>query len=216
MAASDEEVCCRYCLDDDGGREGLISPCLCKGTQAYIHVSCQKKGYEVNASSTCPVCKSVFRNIVEEPVEDIQGWGENSVKNLMYCLPAFNTCVCMYSFVGFAHSVDIRWIPYEAQFALFQVAWQVAIMTLFYSYMMCFKVRNRRKYIFLTFFETPYSYTNLHFYVWLYIIFGISMSKSTFYQIVGLMSQCFTHVHVFHHVDVLQRINRERAVMFIS
>lgn len=216
MAAlpTESDTCCRYCLDSEG--EALISPCLCKGTQAFIHISCQKKGYEINESAICLVCKGRFTNIIEEPLEDIHGWRENSVKNLMYFVPAFNTCVCMYSFVGFTRHVQIQWIPYESQFALFQVAWQVAIMIMFYTYMIGCKVRNRSKYVYLTFFDTPYTYTNIHIYVWLYIIFGVSMSKSSLYQLVGLMSQCFTHVHVFRHVDVLERINRERAVLFIS
>lgn len=214
MTALADEACCRYCLD--GGGEALVSPCLCKGTQAFIHISCQKKGYEVNENTICPVCKARFNNVIEEPLEDIQGWRENSVKNLVYFVPAFNTCGCVYSFIRFIGDIDIRWIPYEAQFALFQIAWQMSLLTIFYIYMIVCKVHNKKKYVYLTFFESPYSYINLHIYVWLYIICGISTSKSSFYQLVGLMSQCFIHVHIFRHVDVLEKINIERDIQFIS
>jgi hypothetical protein len=213
MALDEEDACCRYCLDSSGGI--LISPCLCKGTQAFIHVECQKRGYAVNMNAVCPVCKDRFRNIIEEPFEDIQPWAENSFKNLVYCLPAFNTGICMYSFVGFAQFFQISWIPYEAQFALFQISWQACLLLWFYSYVILFKVKNKRRYIYLTFFQSPCSYAHLHLCIMIYIICGFSMSKNTVYQMVGLLSQCFTHVHVFRHVDVMTRMNTMRRVEFI-
>lgn len=71
----DEEIeassaaCCRICLEYDGepGDE-LISPCMCKGTQQFVHRSCLdhwravKEGF---AFSHCTTCKAQFHLRVE-------------------------------------------------------------------------------------------------------------------------------------------------------
>ncbi|XP_004287372.1 PREDICTED: uncharacterized protein LOC101311791 [Fragaria vesca subsp. vesca] len=62
-------ACCRICLesDSDAGDE-LISPCLCKGTQQFVHISCLdhwrsvKEGF---AFSHCTTCKAQFHLRVE-------------------------------------------------------------------------------------------------------------------------------------------------------
>ncbi|XP_043723118.1 uncharacterized protein LOC122670343 isoform X1 [Telopea speciosissima] len=75
----DEEIeaasaaCCRICLEYDGepvSRTGeeLISPCMCKGTQQFVHRSCLdhwrsvKEGF---AFSHCTTCKAQFHLRVE-------------------------------------------------------------------------------------------------------------------------------------------------------
>ncbi|XP_010925138.1 uncharacterized protein [Elaeis guineensis] len=71
----DEEIeaasaaCCRICLEHDSepGDE-LISPCMCKGTQQFVHRSCLdhwrsvKEGF---AFSHCTTCKAQFHLQVE-------------------------------------------------------------------------------------------------------------------------------------------------------
>ncbi|XP_020251140.1 uncharacterized protein LOC109828579 isoform X2 [Asparagus officinalis] len=78
----DEEIeagsaaCCRICLEYDGepGDE-LISPCMCKGTQQFVHRSCLdhwrsvKEGF---AFSHCTTCKAQFHLRVEQIVD--QSW----------------------------------------------------------------------------------------------------------------------------------------------
>ncbi|TVU34574.1 hypothetical protein EJB05_16410 [Eragrostis curvula] len=67
---SDEEVeaasaaCCRICLESetDPGDE-LISPCMCKGTQQFVHRSCLdhwRSVKEGSAFSHCTTCKARF------------------------------------------------------------------------------------------------------------------------------------------------------------
>ncbi|XP_042475380.1 uncharacterized protein LOC122057370 isoform X1 [Macadamia integrifolia] len=75
----DEEIedasaaCCRICLEYDGEPvsgtgEELISPCMCKGTQQFVHRSCLdhwrsvKEGF---AFSHCTTCKAQFHLRVE-------------------------------------------------------------------------------------------------------------------------------------------------------
>ncbi|KAI5320531.1 hypothetical protein L3X38_040239 [Prunus dulcis] len=61
--------CCRICLESDAepGDE-LISPCMCKGTQQFVHSSCLdhwrsvKEGF---AFSHCTTCKAQFHLRVE-------------------------------------------------------------------------------------------------------------------------------------------------------
>ncbi|KAK9266287.1 hypothetical protein L1049_001809 [Liquidambar formosana] len=61
--------CCRICLEYDGEEdEELISPCMCKGTQQFVHRSCLdhwravKEGF---AFSHCTTCKAQFHLRVE-------------------------------------------------------------------------------------------------------------------------------------------------------
>ncbi|KAK9706109.1 hypothetical protein RND81_07G104400 [Saponaria officinalis] len=61
--------CCRICLECDGEEDDeLISPCMCKGTQQFVHRSCLdhwrsvKEGF---AFSHCTTCKAQFHLRVE-------------------------------------------------------------------------------------------------------------------------------------------------------
>ncbi|KAM7509429.1 hypothetical protein LguiA_019882 [Lonicera macranthoides] len=62
--------CCRICLECDGEEDDeLISPCMCKGTQQFVHRSCLdhwrsvKEGF---AFSHCTTCKAQFHLRVVE------------------------------------------------------------------------------------------------------------------------------------------------------
>nr|GMD82681.1 E3 ubiquitin-protein ligase MARCH8-like [Ipomoea batatas] len=67
---SGSPVCCRICLETDV-RQGdeLIAPCLCKGTQEFVHRKCLdhwrsvKEGF---AFTHCTTCKAAFRLEVKE------------------------------------------------------------------------------------------------------------------------------------------------------
>ncbi|KAA3486080.1 E3 ubiquitin-protein ligase MARCH1 [Gossypium australe] len=61
--------CCRICLECDGEEDDeLISPCMCKGTQQFVHRACLdhwrsvKEGF---AFSHCTTCKAQFHLRVE-------------------------------------------------------------------------------------------------------------------------------------------------------
>ncbi|KAA8535041.1 hypothetical protein F0562_030044 [Nyssa sinensis] len=64
-------ACCRICLECDGEEDydELISPCMCKGTQQFVHRSCLdhwrsvKEGF---AFSHCTTCKAQFHLRVAE------------------------------------------------------------------------------------------------------------------------------------------------------
>ncbi|CAH9102978.1 unnamed protein product [Cuscuta epithymum] len=62
--------CCRICLECDGqDDDDLISPCMCKGTQQFVHRTCLdhwrsvKEGF---AFSHCTTCKAQFHLRVAE------------------------------------------------------------------------------------------------------------------------------------------------------
>ena len=61
-----EEEQCRICLDDDN-QEDLIYPCLCKGTQKYVHRECINQWRSVNvnpkAFSHCTVCNYEYKTL---------------------------------------------------------------------------------------------------------------------------------------------------------
>ncbi|VFQ92749.1 unnamed protein product [Cuscuta campestris] len=75
--------CCRICLECDGeDDDDLISPCMCKGTQQFVHRACLdhwrsvKEGF---AFSHCTTCKAQFHLRVVE-LED------NSWRNIKFRL----------------------------------------------------------------------------------------------------------------------------------
>jgi len=74
-------ACCRICLEAESeiGDE-LISPCMCKGTQQFVHRSCLdhwrsvKEGF---AFSHCTTCKAQFHLRVET-------WEDNSWRKMKF------------------------------------------------------------------------------------------------------------------------------------
>ncbi|KAG2583612.1 probable E3 ubiquitin ligase SUD1 [Panicum virgatum] len=74
-------ACCRICLETESeiGDE-LISPCMCKGTQQFVHRSCLdhwrsvKEGF---AFSHCTTCKAQFHLRVET-------WEDNSWRKMKF------------------------------------------------------------------------------------------------------------------------------------
>ncbi|KAK3123321.1 hypothetical protein QOZ80_8AG0628590 [Eleusine coracana subsp. coracana] len=76
-------ACCRICLEAESeiGDE-LISPCMCKGTQQFVHRSCLdhwrsvKEGF---AFSHCTTCKAQFHLRVET-------WEDNSWRKMKFRL----------------------------------------------------------------------------------------------------------------------------------
>ena len=58
---------CRICLSEDS-IENMISPCLCRGTSKYVHISCLNRWRTLslieNSLTHCPTCK--FKYILEK------------------------------------------------------------------------------------------------------------------------------------------------------
>ncbi|ONM41216.1 RING/FYVE/PHD zinc finger superfamily protein [Zea mays] len=78
---TDEEIdaasaaCCRICLESESEPgDVLISPCMCKGTQQFVHRSCLdhwRSVKEGTAFSHCTTCKARFHLRVEFLEDDI-------------------------------------------------------------------------------------------------------------------------------------------------
>eukprot|EP00929_Paragymnodinium_shiwhaense_P057204 TRINITY_DN28622_c0_g1_i2.p1 TRINITY_DN28622_c0_g1~~TRINITY_DN28622_c0_g1_i2.p1 ORF type:complete len:499 (-),score=139.32 TRINITY_DN28622_c0_g1_i2:143-1639(-) len=63
LAIQDSTAECSYCLDS--GEEALISPCLCRGSSAGVHLSCLQQAYESRGENSleypsCPTCKHPY------------------------------------------------------------------------------------------------------------------------------------------------------------
>ncbi|KAG2564325.1 E3 ubiquitin-protein ligase MARCHF1-like [Panicum virgatum] len=74
-------ACCRICLEAESeiGDE-LISPCMCKGTQQFVHRSCLDHWHSVKegfAFSHCTTCKAQFHLRVET-------WEDNSWRKMKF------------------------------------------------------------------------------------------------------------------------------------
>jgi hypothetical protein len=61
--SSIEQLFCRICMEST--IDGLIKPCLCRGTSAYVHESCLKTWIFTKSSeaknSSCEICKEYFK-----------------------------------------------------------------------------------------------------------------------------------------------------------
>jgi hypothetical protein len=53
---------CRICFDAANGGS-LVSPCRCRGTQAYIHVDCLQSYLRYYPDGICRVCRAYMRRI---------------------------------------------------------------------------------------------------------------------------------------------------------
>jgi hypothetical protein len=60
----DASQCCRICLLSD--HEPLISPCKCKGSLTYVHLSCLERWLNENGQSYCELCQHNF-NVIQTP-----------------------------------------------------------------------------------------------------------------------------------------------------
>ena len=61
----DDPPVCRFCFDEANSRPGgeLLTPCECKGTQAYVHLGCLRRWQTVSVDGAprCQVCGRPFR-----------------------------------------------------------------------------------------------------------------------------------------------------------
>ncbi|KAF5179965.1 RING/FYVE/PHD zinc finger superfamily protein [Thalictrum thalictroides] len=110
-AAEASSACCRICLEYDGEPdEDLISPCMCKGTQQFVHRSCLdhwrsvKEGF---AFSHCTTCKAQFHLRVEK-LEDYS-WRKTKfrifvARDVLLVFLAVQTVISLLG--GFAYLMD--------------------------------------------------------------------------------------------------------------
>lgn len=57
---NDDKPCCRICFESEGA---LFHPCLCNGSQRYIHQTCLEEWRNSNANNLyrCPTCHCYYR-----------------------------------------------------------------------------------------------------------------------------------------------------------
>lgn len=85
----DLDPMCRICLSADS-TENLISPCLCKGTIAFVHPECLEYYLNQRNEKKCPVCKYEFKTktgLKYTMCESIGKWINTSPRrrNLFFC-----------------------------------------------------------------------------------------------------------------------------------
>ena len=207
----DTDRICRYCLDSSGI---FISPCQCKGTQAFIHLSCQKNGYAIKNDPLCPICKVHFYNLIEEPEEYI--CDNLQVYNVAPYIPAVNICISMFSFITMYSMCNIKSIPVETQFVIFELIWQIGILSMLLLFVLKYHVRNVKKYLYYMFLENIFTHINLQLLIFVYLAIDINRSDIGLYQILIFASHCFMHTHIFNHIAILTRINEERQIVFLE
>ena len=83
-----EDKICRICYEGEKYNDELIHPCLCKGTQKYIHLKCLQKWRFVNRDEpekrdNCEICK--YHYAIKERIDYLKYTIYNDiVSNLLY------------------------------------------------------------------------------------------------------------------------------------
>lgn len=68
---SGNEKFCRICLDSESESKGdaLINPCVCTGTNQYVHSACLMKWFQVNPDKMhkCDTCQTRYFGLADSP-----------------------------------------------------------------------------------------------------------------------------------------------------
>ena len=96
----DAEMLCRFCFDEGTDDDPLLTPCLCKGDQKYVHKSCLEKWQRSVLVSqpthpafyardvrqeVCNVCKGTFEPPPPPRAELMAGFTGAESASLQHC-----------------------------------------------------------------------------------------------------------------------------------
>lgn len=119
---------CRFCLEENG--TDLIAPCLCKGTNKWVHRSCVDKWRQESevAFHECPTCKFKYILILQGEID------VKKQKRLLYLLLTRDLLLIFISLLILSYSLGLI-IGNEDPFvtgscALFYVVGIIAFMIL--------------------------------------------------------------------------------------
>merc|ERR1719285_293967 len=60
---------CRFCLEESNDRDEMIVPCVCAGSQKYVHKTClenwRASGHGNQSLTHCPTCGTAYRMVEE-------------------------------------------------------------------------------------------------------------------------------------------------------
>ena len=200
-----EEATCRFCFESDGI---LISPCPCSGSVKYIHRTCQEKSYAVNNSVLCSICKNPYLNVTCGEIEEI---------------PQMNTVFEMLSmYANFVISLHLIPVVFEMggiektylNIIKYQIAWQVSILLSLLGTNLIAGIKNRIRYLTILIFQSPFSYTYIQLYIWIYLIYMADNYNMPFYTLLINLSQLGMFLHFRIHAAILRKINSNNMVVF--
>lgn len=203
-----EDPTCRYCLDGSGH---LLSPCKCKGTQGYIHLDCQTQAYNKTKSYSCPICLSQFTNVIinyYEYIEEDQ-WAESLCSTcIRYISPILHIIL----------STVVTSIT--SSYALYTIVWQTIISCSLLLTNCTYRVKNRKRYVYLLCTTLYNNYILLHACILLYLYITLQQTKSITYYVLLLTSTTLIHTYELQHIRILRQINSEidytSSILFIS
>lgn len=219
MSAIDDNLpTCRYCLETT---PPLLSPCRCAGTQAYIHVACQEQAYKVTGSYCCPVCLVQFTNVEFGNLEYIpseEGDDSPCMAVIGYFLPIINMITPLLLYPSLVQAGNFHLYTDKAQlFALYELGWQIILISLILSINIGCRVRQRAKYIRHLLITPRHNYLAFHLLIVMYLAITMWRAEYASYQFLLIGSQCITHLHERQHEYILQLINTDtEAVRFLG
>jgi hypothetical protein len=196
---------CKICLDSGTQEDPLLTPCLCKGTSAYVHGSCLYKWYQIDnvRGLECSICKYRFLTEYWYPLEVIPIINQSSIMTVYR--PYFLFFIMHYLFINVLMTIDknIRNETFISNYYIFQF-----FINLIYFMSTISFCKNKRLYV--------KKWAN----PWRVSLIFLHGALTYFIRsngiISGLAENMIIPLYVIEHLEILSELNSENRIIFKS
>ena len=199
----DEIDTCRICLEDDN-IEKMISPCLCRGTNKYVHIDCLNQwrtlSYSDDSATKCPTCKFEYVLKNSDNKTNIIGNKINSIlKNpsIIFCLNFFSIIIfVLLSYIFIDDEYEEEEIKFAEIISIFTLNFLYILLFIIYF----FTLKNKRLFF------NYYNHNNFLLLIFALIFFNCFITFT--YTLIGFI--CFSltmNLLSARHIKTLDLIN---------
>ena len=197
---------CRFCLESDR-QTNLIAPCICKGTNKYVHIKCllQWVSAEPERGLKCSACLETYaqdRQIVRETHKDL-----TPIFYFVYNRPFLAILVAHWFYLAlFYNSLIHEFIAPQNMYSLFQTGLHVVAFNELSSIVS--QVKNKDLYRK----EWKKGHRFLVPFVHMYCMTLIPEMK----WVGGIATDLCLYYYFFEHFGIVQEINQRIKIMFTN
>ena len=201
---------CKICFDSGSQHDPLLTPCLCKGTSAYVHGSCLYKWYQMDNERglECSVCKYTFSIEHSYPLEVIPAIDQSSINRLYR--PYYIFLISHYLFFNLLLAIDKNTTNkimindiFISNYYIFQ-----SLVNIIYFMSTISPCKNKRLYA--KKWANPWRLSFIFFHGLL--TYSIRSSG----LVGGLAENIIMPLYVNEHLDILSELNAENSIIFKS
>jgi E3 ubiquitin-protein ligase DOA10 len=196
---------CKICFDSGTEEDPLLTPCLCKGTSAYVHGSCLYKWYQINNERglECSICKYTFSIEHSYPLEVIPIIDRSSIKSIYR--PYFLFLIAHYLFINLLLTIDKKISPetFINDYYIFQ-----SLVNIVYFVSTIPDCKN--KILYAKKWANPWRLSFVFFHGLL--IYSIRSNG----LVGGLAENIIMPLYVNEHLEILSELNSKNNIIFKS